>query len=221
MTPPADEPSLSGRDIDPDQPTPDLLLWAYRRGVFPMADPLTGQMDWYSPDPRGIIPLAEFHVPDTLARIVRRGGFKLRSDTAFAEVMRECSRPRPGEPLSWIDDRLITAYAALHERGHAHSVEAWSDAVLVGGLYGVHIGGAFFGESMFVRPEQGGTNASKVCLVHLVEHLRRRGFVLLDTQFTNPHLDQFGCTEIPREEYLALLAEAVDLPVTWGDFDAW
>jgi leucyl/phenylalanyl-tRNA--protein transferase len=121
---------------------------------------------------------------------------------------------------TWIDERLITAYVGLHRRGGAHSVEAWRKGELVGGLYGVHVGAAFFGESMFVDVERGGTNASKICLVHLVEHLCRRGFLLLDTQFTNEHLEQFGCIEIPQEEYLHRLAEAIVRPTGWGGFTA-
>jgi leucyl/phenylalanyl-tRNA--protein transferase len=133
--------------------------------------------------------------------------------------MRACAKPRSRDDLPWIDDRLITAYAGLHRLGHAHSVEASWEGTLVGGLYGVQIGAAFFGESMFVFPNLGGTNASKICLVHLVGHMRRRGFTLLDTQFVNPHLRQFGCIEIPRAEYLHRLADAVARPVTWGEFE--
>ncbi|UCD76907.1 MAG: leucyl/phenylalanyl-tRNA--protein transferase [Phycisphaerales bacterium] len=203
---------------DPQRPTPELLLWAYCRGVFPMADPISGEMTWYDPDPRGIIPLDCFHVPKNLARAVRQGRFEIRSDTAFEEVMRACARPRRDDDLPWIDERLIRAYVGLHEMGRAHSVEAWREGVMVGGLYGVHLGGAFFGESMFIRPRRGGTNASKICLVHLVRHLLERGFTLLDTQFTNEHLAQFGCLEIPRREYRIRLGEAIGRPVTWGRF---
>jgi leucyl/phenylalanyl-tRNA--protein transferase len=199
-----------------DAPTPDLLLVAYLQGIFPMADPDTGAVDWYSPDPRGIMPLDEgFHVPRTVGRQVRAGDFEVVSDRDFAGVMRACAGPRATEPDTWIDERLVTAYSGLHERGFAHSVEAWRGGRLVGGLYGVHIGAAFFGESMFVRPELGGTGASKVCLVHLVEHLRAIGGRLLDTQFTNPHLERFGCVEIPRDEYLRRLEDACRRPVDW------
>jgi leucyl/phenylalanyl-tRNA---protein transferase len=197
-----------------------LLLSAYRRGWFPMADPLTGAIRWYHPDPRAILPLERFHVPASLGRELRRGRFDIRCDTAFEQVMRACAAPRPDEDLSWIDDRFIEAYTQLHRAGHAHSVEAWRDGRLVGGLYGVHVGGAFMGESMFSRPDLGGTNASKVCLVHLVGWLRHRGFLLLDTQFRTPHLDRFGCLEVSREQYLELLAEALAREVDWGCFSA-
>lgn len=203
---------------DPQRPTPEMLLWAYCRGIFPMADPITGEMGWYDPDPRGIIPLDAFHAPKTLARAVRKGCFEIRCDTAFEDVMRACAEPRREDELPWIDERLIRAYAGLQEMGHAHSVEAWREGDLVGGLYGVHIGGAFFGESMFFHPRRGGANASKVCLVHLVRHMIQRGCTLLDTQFNNDHLAQFGCIEIPRREYLRRLGEAIRRPVTWGRF---
>jgi len=203
---------------DPENPTPELLLWAYGRGIFPMADPTTGQMGWYSPDPRGIIPLTGFRIPRNLARAVRQGRFSIRSDAAFEAVMRACARPRSRDDLPWIDERLISAYVGLHRLGCAHSVEAWLGEELVGGLYGVQIGAAFFGESMFVFPKLGGSNASKICLVHLVDHLRRRGFTLLDTQFVNEHLQQFGCLEIPRADYLRRLADAIARPVSWDPF---
>jgi leucyl/phenylalanyl-tRNA--protein transferase len=180
-----------------------------------MADPLSGRIEWFSPDPRGILPLESFHVPQTLRREVRRGRLEIRSNSDFEAVIRACGAPRGEDDLTWIDRRMIEAYVGLHELGHAHSVEAWREGALVGGLYGVHIGGAFFGESMFCRPELGGTNASKVCLVHLVRRLRERGFALLDTQFTNEHLAQFGCIEITRRRYLEMLAAAVEMDVTW------
>lgn len=192
-----------------------MLLWAYASGIFPMADPHTNRIDWYSPDPRGIIPLDGFHVPKNLAREVRKGRFQIRFDTAFKRVMRSCAVDRNQDNESWINERIITAYTDLHERGNAHSVEAWRDDQLVGGLYGVAIGGAFFGESMFTRPDRGGTNASKICLAHLVRHLNERGYTLLDTQFTNPHLEQFGCIEITRDEYLKRLQHAISLAVAW------
>ena len=183
-----------------------------------MADPVTGWIEWYSPDPRAVLPLDAFHVPRNVQRDVRRGRFEFRSDTAFETVMRECSVPRSDDNGCWIDQQMIDAYVELHEIGHAHSVEAWLDGSLVGGLYGVQIGGAFFGESMFSRPARGGTNSSKACLVHLVRWLRYRGFALLDTQFRTEHLEQFGCTEIRRHSYLAMLAEAVALDASWGTF---
>jgi len=202
----------------------ELLLRAYRRGMFPMAEPGLGrepdEIYFYSPDPRAILPLDDFHVPKNVARLVRQGRFDIRSDTAFEQVMRACAEPRPSEPMTWINEEMIHAYCALFERGHAHTIEAWLDGRLIGGLYGVHIGGAFCGESMFIRPELGGSNASKVCLVHLVRHLNAQGFQLLDTQFWNAHLDQFGCVEIPRAEYLRRLAAAVNVDAWWGEVAA-
>lgn len=204
--------------VDPQHLTSSLLLWAYRHGWFPMANPLTTQIEWFSPDPRAIIPLEAFRVPSNLAREVRKSRFDICGDTAFEAVVRACAAPRQKDDLSWIDRRMIDAYHGLHMIGHAHSIEARLSGRIVGGLYGVHIGAAFFGESMFSRPELGGTDSSKVCLVHLVRWLRHRGFTLLDTQFRTEHLDQFGCVEIERSDYLARLAEAVGRPVAWGDY---
>jgi leucyl/phenylalanyl-tRNA--protein transferase len=181
-----------------------VLLWAYSQGWFPMANPHTGEIEWYSPDPRAIFPLEAFHIPRSLGRLVRGGRFDIRCDTSFEEVMRACAAPRSDDPQGWID---------------AHSLEAWHEGKLVGGLYGVHVGGAFFGESMFTRPDLGGSNASKICLVHLVRWLRRRGFALLDTQFHTEHLAQFGCVEIPRGEYMQRLRQATGLKISWGIFD--
>jgi leucyl/phenylalanyl-tRNA--protein transferase len=201
------------------------LLDAYRQGLFPMADPRTGRISWYCPDPRAIFGLepGAFHVPRSLRRRVRSRRFAIRTDSAFEAVMRGCAGPRPTQPDSWIDERIIAAYTALHRAGHAHSVEAWladeSGEALVGGVYGVSIGAAFFAESKFSRPDLGGTDASKVCLVHLVEHARRRGYQLMDVQFWNPHLDQFGCAKIPRGEYLERLARAVGHATQWLPFE--
>ena len=210
--------------------TVETLLKAYRAGLFPMADPETGRLSWFNPDPRGFIPLEPgrlggFHVSRSLARRVRSRKFDMRSDAAFEAVIRGCAEPRPDRPDTWIDDRIVAAYTALHRAGHAHSVEAWlapenqAQPELVGGVYGVAIGAAFFAESMFCRPERGGTDASKVCLVHLVSHLRRRGFAVLDVQFWNPHIDQFGCREIRRAEYLVRLHEATARAVEWPPFE--
>ena len=180
----------------------DLLLAAYMSGWFPMADD-RGELSWYSPDPRGIIPLDRFHVPARLARVVRRGVFEIRVDTAFEAVVRACAEAErePEDTGTWISEEIVESYCALHDLGHAHSVEAWQDGRLAGGLYGVALGGAFFGESMFHRV----TDASKVALAALVERLRARGFALLDTQWVTPHLLQFGATEIARDQYLRLL----------------
>lgn len=195
----------------PDSPriTSDLLVSAYSQGIFPMADDESGEVHWFQPDPRGIIPLDRFRVPASLSRRVRSGRFKITIDTCFEEVMRECSLARSEENGSWMTEQLLGAYCDLHDRGAAHSLEAWRDGRLVGGVYGVHLGGAFFGESMFSRPKIGGTDASKVCLVHLVERLQARGFSLLDTQYVNEHLRQFGCVEIPGESYAELLRIAL------------
>lgn len=179
-----------------------LLIRAYSAGVFPMALD-DGQIGWFSPDPRGILPLETFRVPSRLARVIRQGRFEITVDREFAAVMRHCAeRPDDG---TWISDEILASYIALHERGLAHSVETWQAGKLVGGLYGVHLGGAFFGESMFHRV----TDASKVALAALVERLQARGFTLLDIQWVTPHLSRFGAVEVPRREYLQRLQEAL------------
>lgn len=181
---------------------PALVLRAYREGIFPMALE-DGEIGWFSPDPRGIIPLDTFHIPARLARVVRQARFEVTVDREFEGVMRACAeRPDDG---TWISADILETYVTLHRLGIAHSVEVRRDGRLVGGLYGVHLGGAFFGESMFHRE----TDASKVALVSLVDRLRRRGFTLLDTQWVTPHLAQFGATEIPRVEYLKRLRQAL------------
>jgi leucyl/phenylalanyl-tRNA--protein transferase len=175
------------------------------QGVFPMADH-DGEIYWYDPNPRAIIPLDTFHVPRRLAREVRRGRYDIRVDTVFRRVMEECAQPAPEREETWISDELIDIYEVLHHMGIAHSVEAWQEGQLVGGLYGVAVRGLFAGESMFSRAP----NASKIALVHLVERLRRGGFLLLDTQFITSHLAQFGAYEISRAEYKRRLAAAID-----------
>lgn len=185
------------------------LLSAYARGIFPMDH--GGKVYWYDPDPRAIIPLDAFHVPRSLQRTLRKGLFEVRRDTAFTEVMAACARPAPGREHTWISEAFITAYSELHRLGYAHSVETWQDGRLVGGLYGVAIRGLFAGESMFSRER----DASKVALVNLVQHLRWRGFTLLDTQFMTEHLRQFGAIEIPRREYQRRLATALRAPVSF------
>ncbi len=180
---------------------PDLLLHAYAEGIFPMAME-SGEIGWFSPDPRAIIPLDEsFHVPHGLKRTLRRQPFELRYDIAFRETMLGCAN----RSTTWINEAILESYCRLHEMGFGHSVETWQDGQLVGGLYGVAIGGAFFGESMFSRA----TDASKVALVALVDRLRGRGFSLLDTQWTTPHLETFGAHDIPRREYLRRLRAAL------------
>ncbi len=171
---------------------PALLVRAYREGIFPMGLE-DGSLGWFSPDPRGILPLDAFHVPARLARVIRRGTFEIRVDAGFETVMRACAA-RPDDDGTWITDEILESYAALHRLGLAHSVETWRSGALVGGLYGVHLGGAFFGESMFHRE----TDASKVALAALVDRLTRRGFLLLDIQWVTPHLEQFGAIEVPR-----------------------
>lgn len=194
------------------------LLTAYANAIFPMADPDTGEIHWYSPDPRAVIPLDTFHVPKNLARLIRQKKFVICCNSEFEQVMRYCAQPRSEDNGSWMVERLLAAYVELHQAGYAHSIEAWKDDQLVGGLYGVQLGGAFFGESMFSLPDRGGSNASKVCLVYLVRWMRHRGFRLLDTQFVNNHLLQFGVAEIPRAHYITQLQEAINMDVTWGNF---
>jgi leucyl/phenylalanyl-tRNA---protein transferase len=193
---------------------PRSLLAAYAQGLFPMADP-DGKIQWYTADPRGIIPLESFHVPRTLRTVLNKspaeGGFEIRINQDFEATMRGCQERR--SEGTWINDSLIEAYARLHEMGYAHSVEAWQGQKLAGGLYGVSLGASFFGESMFHRVR----DASKVALVHLVERLKQRGFELLDSQATTPHLRKFGCVDIPAEEYLLRLKSALKKPCRFAD----
>jgi leucyl/phenylalanyl-tRNA--protein transferase len=191
---------------------PQLLLSAYCQGIFPMADH-TGTIRWYDPDPRAIIPLDDsFHVPARLARTIRNGPFTIRANTSFRQVIEACGDPAPGREETWISPIIVDAYCALHAAGFAHSVETWQGEELVGGLYGVGVRGLFAGESMFSRA----TDASKVALVALVNLLRQGGFVLLDTQFTTPHLERFGATEIPRALYRRHLAAALLVEAHFG-----
>lgn len=191
----------------------DLLLAAYSSGWFPMADE-AGTISWYSPDPRGVMPLDTFHAPARLQRTMRRSALQVRIDTVFADVMRACAEAeREGEDGgTWISDEIIASYSALHTLGYAHSVEVHDGERLVGGLYGVALGGAFFGESMFHTVR----DASKAALVTLVEHLRARDYRLLDTQWVTDHLAQFGAVEISRRRYLRRLDEAVALERTFA-----
>ena len=192
--------------------TPEIVLRAYAEGLFPMAerrdDPA---LYWVSPEQRGIIPLDAFHVSRRLARTVRSDRFHVSVDTAFGDVMRACAAPAKDREETWINDEILLLYTALHSSGHAHSLECRRQGRLVGGLYGVRLGGAFFGESMFARE----TDASKVALVHLVARLRLGGFLLLDAQFLTDHLARFGAVEIPRKAYLARLNEAMAAPAYW------
>ena len=186
--------------------TPDILLRAYAAGIFPMAESADDpELFWVDPTKRGILPLDRFHVPRRLQRVLRRDVFAVRVDTAFAAVMRRCAAASERRPCTWINDEIVRLYTALAERGAAHSVECWQEGELVGGLYGVSLGAAFFGESMYSRV----TDASKVALVHLVARLRLGGYQLLDTQFLTPHLARFGVIEISRARYHRRLAEAL------------
>ena len=188
--------------------TPDMLIRAYAIGVFPMAEDRDDpELFWVDPRMRGIIPLDDFHVPRRLKRTVRSGRFHVTFDHAFEEVIEGCAESTEIRPRTWINDRIVTLYTSLFHMRNAHSVEYWRDGELVGGLYGVSLGGAFFGESMFSRER----DASKVALVHLVARLRSSGFRLLDAQFTTDHLSQFGACEIPRKEYRIKLAEALNI----------
>jgi len=189
-----------------------LLVSAYSSGWFPMAVD-HGEIRWYSPDPRGVIPLDTFHVPSRLARVIRRGNFSIAVNREFERVMRACAEAdrNDDDPGTWISEEIIESYVELHRLGLAHSVETWQEDRLVGGLYGVALGGAFFGESMFHHE----TDASKVALAALVERMRTRGFTLLDIQWVTPHLEQFGALEISRGKYLQLLAQALPIEATF------
>jgi leucyl/phenylalanyl-tRNA--protein transferase len=186
--------------------TADLILRAYGLGLFPMAETRDGdRLYWLDPEQRGILPLDSFHLPRRLLRTVLSDRYEVSVNEDFAAVIASCAEPAPGRTDTWINPMIERLFTELHEQGHAHSVEVWQDDILVGGLYGVALGGAFFGESMFSRAR----DASKVALAHLVARLRLGGFTLLDTQFVTSHLSQFGATEVPRAAYKALLQKAV------------
>jgi leucyl/phenylalanyl-tRNA--protein transferase len=190
----------------PTRLTPELLLAAYRSGIFPMAESADDpELFWVDPTRRGILPLDAFHVPRRLRRTVRQGHFELRVDGDFSGTLAACAEATDKRPNTWINAEVVRLYTALHALDAAHSVECWRHGALVGGLYGVSIGGAFFGESMFSRV----ADASKVALVHLVALMRLGGYRLLDLQFVTPHLAQFGAVEVPRAQYRRLLAEAL------------
>jgi len=192
----------------------DLLLRAYASGVFPMAEDADDpEIFWVRPEMRGMIPLDDFHVPKSLAKAVRRAPFEIRYDTDFQGVIEGCAEARTGRTTTWINLPIREAYAQLFAQGNCHTVEAWQGDRLVGGLYGVTLGRAFFGESMFSRA----TDASKVCLFHLVQRLRDRGFVLLDTQFTTDHLKKFGAIDVPRARYEVMLEDALQGSASFND----
>ena len=182
--------------------TPEVLIGAYMAGLFPMADSKNGPISWYSPDPRCILPFDRFHVSRSLRQKINRSVFSITVDKSFPAVIASCA----DRPDTWISNEIVNAYTLLHKMGFSHSVEAWSRGVLVGGLYGVAIRGAFFGESMFTKM----TDASKVCLAFLVGHLIDRKFSLLDSQLMNDHIRQFGAVEVPRGEYLRILSAALE-----------
>ncbi len=192
-----------------DRLSAEFLLVAYQQGYFPMADPETGELFFLSPDPRAIIPLDAVHISRSLRQTLRKQLYEIRINTAFEAVMRECAN----RPDTWISPEMLALYTELHHMGYAHSVESWYQGQLVGGLYGVALGGAFFGESMFSRMP----DASKVAFVALIERLRERGFVLLDAQYSNPHTQRLGAIEIPRSEFLARLRAAVQLHCRFAD----
>ncbi len=222
------EPPLQPQDPNPSTLSPsqtalvESVLGLYRQGWFPMSDPDTGQTEWVQPTRRALLPLDRMHVPRRLEDRVRSRRFVIRTDTDFVGVMRGCAEPRPGREETWINSEIVGIFTLLHRAGHAHSVEAWlptpAGEVLVGGVYGLSMGAVFAGESMFSRPEMGGTDASKVCLVHLARHLAARGYKMLDAQMANHHTAQFGLEEMPAEEYLRALEGLVDQRVAWQPF---
>ena len=189
--------------------TPEILLRAYSIGLFPMAESADDpEIFWVEPELRGVLPLDTFHVSKSLAKTIRRKPFDIRFNTDFDAVIAACAEQTNGRPSTWINKTIRSLYSTLNHIGHAHSVEAWEGGKLVGGLYGVSLGSAFFGESMFSRR----TDASKICLVHLVERLKQRGFTLLDTQFTTEHLRTFGAIDVPKDEYAKMLEKAMESP---------
>lgn len=188
---------------------PDVLLVGYRNGFFPMAEERSGRIVWHRPDPRAIIPLDDVHISRSLLKTLRKRTFRVTVDTAFREVITQCA----DREQSWISPEIVQAYCDLHESGHAHSIESWVGDELVGGLYGVSLAGAFFGESMFSRR----SDASKVAFAHLIAVLRLRGFRLLDTQYINDFTESLGAVEIPDAIYQIMLTDALDAPAIFSD----
>ena len=204
---------MTSRESAASEITPEVLLRAYACGIFPMAESADDPtLFWVEPEIRGVIPFDRFRVSSRLARTVRSDVFSVTVDAAFKAVIAGCAAPQPGRDDTWINKRIRDLYVGLHELGHAHSVEVWQNDELVGGLYGVSLGRAFFGESMFHRSR----DASKVALVHLVARLIAGGFSLLDTQYVTEHLRSFGAVEIPRRRYRALLDRAIAAPADFG-----
>ena len=198
--------------VRPPAITPEIMLRAYAAGIFPMSEAADDPtLFWVEPELRGVIPLQDFHLSSRLARTVRSDRFEVRVDTSFPDVIAACAEARPDRPETWINGRIREIFGELHELGHAHSVECWREGRLVGGLYGLSLGAAFFGESMFHRE----TDASKVALVHLVARLRRGGYRLLDAQFQTDHLAQFGTMEVSREAYARMLDAALEQEGDW------
>ena len=196
--------------------TPQVLLKAYSVGVFPMAESADDpSLYWIEPDERGVLPLNDFHISRSLKKSVRHGGFEIRIDTAFERVMQLCAEKTSDRKDTWINTRILRLYSQLHKMGCCHSVESWRHGELVGGLYGLRLGAAFFGESMFARA----TDASKVALVHLVARLNYGGFKLLDAQFVNDHLKQFGCYKVPKKEYRPVLDAATEADADFFAFE--
>lgn len=191
--------------------TVDMLLYAYTHGIFPMADGRNGEVHWYSADPRAVIPLEMYRPQRSLRPILNKKTFEVRYNTCFETVMRNCAAPRSTDPNTWISEEMIQVYVQLHQLGYAHSVETWYEGELAGGLYGVTLGGAFFGESMFtLRP-----NASKVAFHYLIHRLAEKGFTLLDTQFINDNVLRYGAIEIPATDYMRQLEMAISQSVTF------
>jgi leucyl/phenylalanyl-tRNA---protein transferase len=209
---------MMARSRDPQLDiTPQLLLRAYACGIFPMSE---GSDDpdlfWVEPEQRGILPLDQFHVPRSLRKSLRREPFEIRVDHNFRGVIEACAETAPGRSSTWINGKIRRLYEELHNIGHCHSIECYERNELVGGLYGVRLGAAFFGESMFSRRP----DASKIALVHLVARLRMGGFVLLDTQFTTGHLQRFGAIEVPRNEYAKMLENAIQADADFFAYDS-
>jgi leucyl/phenylalanyl-tRNA--protein transferase len=195
--------------------TADQLVRAYSMGVFPMARRREDtRLFWIDPEERGILPLDRFHLPHSLRKVLRKTDLTISCDSAFEAVISHCAEAVPNRPETWINDEILRLFIELHHVGLAHSVEVWRDSTLVGGLYGLSLGGAFFGESMFSRE----TNSSKIALAHLVARLKKGGYRLLDTQFVTEHLTQFGAIKVLRHDYLRMLADAIGKQATfYGD----